>query len=952
MSRINERKLAEKAISAGLLSQAQLEECFRAIDESPTHQDLRAVILAKGFITEAQLRSIIEDPRGKTSATMVAVGPSIPARPAEPQFISSDASTTKRWIFGRYHIVEELGRGGMGIVYRARDPQLDREIAIKMLLHEEEGSQEAVERFLREARAAANLDHPNIVHIHDIGVCDNRHYFTMDYVDGSSFDAMLDDIRVPSPSSIGSSATIPGEGPLAEPVPPPPVPRPTQEIPAAKRAEVSRRGIVVLAQIARALHLAHTQGIIHRDLKPENILLTADGVPKLTDFGLAKEFGKQNEKKKMTVTGTVMGTPWYMSPEQAAGEIDRLGPASDIFSLGVILYELITGTRPFNEETVPGTLHAVMEKDPVPPRRVVPGVHKDLQTICLKALAKEPSRRYATALLFAEELERHLAGEPISARPTSLTYLVWNRVQKHRYVASVVVAGVIALVLGGTAAAWGIYKYRAATAETDEERRAKAALAERQERRHRAEGLCAEGKAKLDEVADPLGKRDYAAADRFLEEGFGLLAKAIEADPEYAEAYLARARGKRLAGRPEPAFADVEKALSLVARMPEALYLRAVLRIERYSGGLLGDPADGAILEESAARDEKEKALADLKELAKTGYRGLPGWMASHCRGATALLEGKPLLAVEELGKVIAENGGLWDVHFQRGLAQEKASDWEAAKKSYSECLRRNPRHAAAWINRGRLMTAVDYDQAVRDFTEGIGLDPTNSRAWFHRGHVYYHMGKFKESLDDNDKAIDLDPTFAAAFNGRGLVFLKLEKVEEAIADFGRAIQAEPDCVTYYRNRAGAHLSKCHHPEALEDYDKAMKLAPRDAVSFYQRGGYWSHMKQWQKSLEDYTEALTIKSDFPEAHVNKANVLAQLGKWDDAIAECTAALDLHPKSRDPLGKAYLNRGIAWYNKKQYEKAKEDFQRALQADPSGEMGDWVRSWLEKIDQEFK
>jgi len=947
MSRINEKLLAEKAITSKLLTPEQLDECFRAIDESPEHKTLADVMLEKKFLTDEQLRSMLQDPRGKTSATMMSVGSPPPSQP--PPFAPQDAATVKRWIFGRYHIVSELGRGGMGVVYRAKDPNLQREIAIKMLLHEEEGSQEAVQRFEREARAAANLNHPNIVHIHDIGVVDKRHYFTMDYVDGSSLDEMLDDVRLPTAATMRPAATLPDTGPLPEPLPE----RPTRNAPKTRKREVVTKGIQILIQISRALHQAHSQGIIHRDLKPENILITADGIPKLTDFGLAKEYRKsEDSKKKMTVTGTVMGTPWYMSPEQAAGEIDRLGPASDIFSLGVILYELITGTRPFNEDTVPATLHAVMEKDPVPPRRVQPGLHKDLQTICLKALAKEPYRRYHTTVAFAEELERYLAGEPISARPTSLTYLVWKRVQKHRYAASVVFAGVLALVLGGGAALWGWTRYRDATAESDDQRRARLLIEERQARRMKAELLCAEGKQKLDLVAEPLAKRAFQEADRHLEEGLALLAKAIEVDKEYPEALLARARAQRLAGKPEPALQDVQTALALVPQHPEALYLRAVLRVERYSGGILGDPSDAAIVEEATAKEEKAKALADLELLAKTEFRGLPGWAASHARGAKALLEGKSALAVEELGKVVAENAALWDVHFQTGLAHERLQEWDAARKCYSECLRRNPRHAPAWINRGRLMTSSDPEQAVRDFTEGINLDRTNSRAWYHRGHVYYHMGKLKESLDDNDKAIDIDPTFAVAYNGRGLTLERLGKQEEAILDFGRAIQSEPNVAAYHRNRGAAHLEKCHHEEALVDYEKVVSLEPRAAASYYLRGLYWAHMKDWAKSLADYTEALTLNPNFAEAHVNKANVYMQQGKLDDAIAECTAALEIHPISRDAHGKAYLNRGIAWANKKEYNKAKADLEMVLKVDPSPEMGESVRGWLHKIEEEFK
>ena len=319
-----------------------------------------------------------------------------------------------------YEILGELGRGGMGVVYKARHRQLNRVVALKMILSGAQAGRQQLARFQLEARAVAKLQHPGIVQVFDVGEHDGKPFLSLEFVEGGSL-----------------AGKIQGN------------PWPPQHA-----AE-----IVVL--LARAMEEAHRHGIVHRDLKPANVLLGKNGQPKITDFGLAKNVEGESGQ---TASGTVVGTPSYMAPEQALGLTEEIGPRSDVYALGAILYELLTGRPPFKGASIVGTLRQVTSEEPLPPRLFHTRVPVDLNTICLKALHKEPPRRYASAAALADDLGRFLAGEPIEARPVGRVERAVKWVRRRP-----VVAGLLALLvlvtLGGLA---GItWAYAAAVRQRD-----------------------------------------------------------------------------------------------------------------------------------------------------------------------------------------------------------------------------------------------------------------------------------------------------------------------------------------------------------------------------------------------------------------------------------------------------------------------------------------------------
>lgn len=290
-------------------------------------------------------------------------------------------------IVGDYELLEELGRGGMGVVYKARQISLGRTVALKMILRGELASDTDIIRFRAETEAAARLDHPHIVPLYEVGEYDGRPFFSMKFVEGETLSRKL------------------AEGPLS--------PRAAAEI---------------LYPVCRAIAAAHEQGILHRDIKPANILIDVAGTPHVTDFGLAKripsDLDEQSLGRSLTQSGAIIGSPSYMAPEQAAGNRGETGPTSDVFSLGAVLYHMLTGRPPFQAATPVDTLLLVLEQDPVPPRELNPAVDADLELIAVKCLQKPSDLRYATPAALADDLRAYLNNEPISARSGHITQIV------------------------------------------------------------------------------------------------------------------------------------------------------------------------------------------------------------------------------------------------------------------------------------------------------------------------------------------------------------------------------------------------------------------------------------------------------------------------------------------------------------------------------------------------
>lgn len=341
-----------------------------------------------------------------------------------------DSPSSSGHRFGDYELLEEIGRGGMGVVYRARQLSLDRIVAVKLILSGAYAGEVSIRRFRAEAAAAAKLHHANIVAIHEVGEQDGQPFFSMDYVAGRDL-----------------------------------------ENHAREHPFTAREAARLIQTIAQAIHHAHAQGVVHRDLKPSNILVDGGFEPHITDFGLAKRLTDSQPSTpnpQLTLSGQVLGSPSFLPPEQASGKRGQVAPATDVYALGAILYFLLTGRPPFVAETITDTLQEVLNTEPVPTRMLNPSVPRDLETICLKCLEKDPIKRYSTAVALAEELGRFLNREPIRAHPLSAPAKVWRWCRRKPVIAGLAGGCAISLLLGFGGVTW---QWRRAEQKAFESRR-------------------------------------------------------------------------------------------------------------------------------------------------------------------------------------------------------------------------------------------------------------------------------------------------------------------------------------------------------------------------------------------------------------------------------------------------------------------------------------------------
>ncbi|MDQ7779597.1 MAG: tetratricopeptide repeat protein, partial [Planctomycetota bacterium] len=736
--------------------------------------------------------------------------------------------------FGRYRLLDQLGSGGMGIVHKAWDSELRRVVALKMLKVEEgQGDPESVERFIREARSAARLHHPNIVHVDDVGTYEGRHYFTMDYVEGEDLQVLLEK------DAESESEGRPGTGRL---------------LPMRKRLEI-------LKDIARALQHAHANGIIHRDLKPENIIITPDRGPVLTDFGLARDMTDAS-RSRLTVTGQVMGTPPYMPPEQMQGDGSRIGPHSDVYSLGAIMYELLTDRVPFESADLFELRRLVRDTDAVPPRKVAPHVHQDAETICLKAIEKDPTRRYAGAGEFADDLERHLNGEPILARRTPGLARLWRKAKRRKSVV-VPVAGSVLIVLC-VLVAWLVYSarkrerftglvsdadwafaagnfkdarlmYERANEIDDGDDHVKTRLA--------ASLAAIERAAKIRDDAGILCARGKSAAstDPAGDAAFESFTKAIETDPSYAEPYFERAGVRWRRRQYDGALADLTAAIKNDPRFVNAYRDRAL------------------ILEELG---ETGKALADFANVVQLDPESDAGRFAN---GVLLRKEGKLDAAIAEYDRAIGLNPRLHWAYNNRGNARFARDDFEGAIVDLDKAIELRPGFAAAYFNRGNVRCKTgDVEGAIDDYSKALAADPRHAEAFMNRAYARDAKGDRTGAIADYDKAIDIRPDYHGAYYNRAGVKRAAGDLDGAIRDYTEAIRLRPDFADAYVFRGLTHGEKQMTDEAMRDFTKAIELDEDNALAYFGLGNALDQAGRPKEAIDAWKKALEIApADWP-----------------------------------------------------------------------------------------
>jgi serine/threonine protein kinase/tetratricopeptide (TPR) repeat protein len=801
----------------------------------------------------------------------------------------SRPGTLKHVTVPGYDILEELGRGGMGVVYKARHRRLKRLVALKMVLAGAHVGAVGLARFRAEAEAVAKLPHSNIVQVYETGEHEGRPFFSLEYVDGGSLD-----------QRINESPTTP------------------------------RAAAQLIETLACTMQVAHQAGIVHRDLKPANILLARLGsqssivrnresdshllpadhwsrnsVPKIADFGLAK---KVDDDSSQTRSGTILGTPSYMAPEQAEGKNREVGPAADIYSLGAILYELLVGRPPFRAGNPLDTIRQVIEQEPIPLRQLEPRVPHDLETICLKCLEKDPARRFSSALALAEDLRRFAEGDPIHARPTPAWERAWKWGKRRPAIVALMGVSTLAVLSMTLFIIWhNVSLQRKLDSALAKERQARSREQDALVERHRA--LVEQGARRLfDSARVAVAASDWATARVDLEKALTTVGGEARLDALKADA-------QELLGR-------VEQELRIEAdrRSSQARYREFVK--QRDEAQFLGTLYTGMDLAANlaAARTSAQQALGVYAVQADP--QGQPRFDSylDDSQKTEILADSYQLmliLAETEAQSASSQKPAQRDQYLRRALSLlDQAQQLGAPSRAFH--LRR-----ARYLNRlGNRVDATRAEQAAQSASLGGVLDH------FLLADELYRREQFDQAIQEFDRVLELKPGHFWAQYLDALCLLRQQRPAEARAFLSACLAQRSDFVWLYLLRGFAQEELQAWSAAEADFLKAAQMPLDDNaryVLFVNRGVLRVRTARFEDAVADLNSAIKLKPNAYQAYVNLAQAYRRLGKLDLALDQLNRAVGLEP------GLAHLYRLRARLHLERHEPtlALSNFDRAIQ-----------------------
>jgi serine/threonine-protein kinase len=835
----------------------------------------------------------------------------------------------------RYRPIRFHARGARGEVHLAEDTELRRRVALKRIQAQQVADPESRRRFLREAEVTARLEHPGIVPVHGlVAGADGGPCYAMRFVEGPTLQDALRSFH---------EAERPGRD-------------------AGERSLALRKLLAHFIAACNAVAYAHDQGVVHRDLKPGNILLGARyGETLVVDWGLAKVLDQPNETAPAdgngelppashcggsnTEQGQALGTPVYMSPEQAAGRWDMLGPASDVYGLGATLYAVLTGRPPFAGNGVAEVLQKVQRAAFPPPRQLAPDTPRALEAICLKALAREPSARYATALELAADLERWLADQPVTAWREPLRVRSGRWVRRHKpAVAALAAAVLVGLLLGGLGL-WSAQRHA-------EERRRGVEGALRKAAEMQGKALWGEARALLEQAQDRLGPDGPADLQQRLERARKELrlvatldairlqrATAVEgrfndagADQDYAAAFqdtglgavgedtatvAARIRASGTRQTLVDALDDWALTLNRGARLGWVLEVGRRADPDPWRNRVRAPKAwsDRAVLTR-LARDASTRlaaeASADRASLRFVGYLA----MRLHRLGGDA----EALLRAAQ-GRRPAD---FW-LNFLLGSALSNSKRFGESAGFYRVALAVRPDAAAVRNNLGiALAEQGKLVEAVLEYRRAIALSPKDFKVRINLGNALARQGKPSEAAAEYRRAIALDPKLAAAHYCLGYALAKQGRETKAAAEYRRAVALDGKSAYAHHGLALALDHQGKRGEAENEYRRAIALDRNYASARFNLGLLLENQGRLKEAEEQYRGAIALEPESAPAYTELGIVLAKQGKLRDAMAEFQRAIALDPKS----AKAHMNLGIALFVQGKLREAIAEHRRAI------------------------
>jgi Flp pilus assembly protein TadD len=786
-----------------------------------------------------------------------------------------------------YEILQELGRGGMGVFYKARHFRLNRIVALKMILAADFASAETRERFQREAEAVARLQHANVVQLYEIGEAGRNQFFSLEFIEGQSLANRLQGTPV----------------------------QPNQ---AAQLVET----------LCHAVHYAHERGIVHRDLKPANILLGSPRetpleqcVAKIADYGLAKRL---DEAASHTQSGAILGTPGYMAPEQAAGKSTEIGPAADVYALGAVFYELLTGRPPFAAPTALETIQRVLDSEPVPVRRLQPSTPRDLETICLKCLKKRPEQRYATAGLLADDLRAYLHGRPIQARRSGAFERIWKWVRRHPARTATAVLAALFLLLATAAAAWYLI---------DRAERAKQ-LADEFNRWQNLElqitAVHAEDDARARNLADTLSSEQGVHKLLSNLEPWKSNLDARQALLEQAEKLASSGAGRIHGKHHDQAKMQRERLraeckLYELANELDAIHLESFTAVEeKWRPAAVGPKyakffSDRFQIEITTQdSDVIAKSLADSR-LRYLLVAALDHWADLSQHQGSGYEQLLPRL-LEVSSRIVNQNA--WAQRFRR------PDTWRDLKQLQSLAAEVNPaeqspqvlialaqqidrqqgdgrtvlqsalvHHVGSfWLNIYAAKFAEEPAVKVGFHQAALAIRPNNNTAYNNLGIALSRRKRYAEAVSALKKAIDLGPKHPIPLANLGNVYYRQAQYPLAVTFLQQALAENPKLTQAYRTWGDLLYEQRQYTAALAKYNLVLKYDPSDFWTLGMVGDVHRKLNDFGAAVKAYEQAKALGSTSAEDHSSLGLVLNKLGRRLEACAAYQRAAELGPKN--------------------------------------------------------